>query len=669
MKRALRTAALLLLLAPGPFPAPARAEKCLDCHDKKAIGKGERSVHPPFGEEDCTACHADHGDSEKLVLARSGNALCTECHDTGDTGLLKAHRGIRGDRASCLSCHDPHRSAQERLLRPSRHRPLAFGRCDPCHRYDGRLLKPTVKELCLGCHAGEEFSRRVAHGPVRSGECLACHDPHGSREPFLLKGRYAAGRWTTGEADMALCFGCHDRTVFTSGVPVGTGFRSPGRNYHALHVTGDAAPARPGAASQRLSCRNCHETHTSDWPRLVRHELDCGGVPCLRLDYRRIEGGGECLSGCHGPQAYAAEGPGAAPVPAGAPATAPARTMPEPSALERSINRRCVSCHEKAVRRFAKKHIHAPVRAGYCSACHLDHGPENRLILLGEEDRVCGKCHDLRDVAAVAAHKGFPLAGSRCSECHDPHAEDGAALLLPRRHAPYEEGDCAACHGAPAAGWRIPGRVSEACLQCHDEVGRDAHPHPAIARQGCTGCHSPHLSREPKLLRAARPALCFRCHPRQRFAQETVHPPVAEGDCAACHPAHGSANPRLLARPYPLEQFVPFGAEKYALCWDCHDEGSITDPARVGDTQFSDGKRNLHALHLRDRTRSSGAGDRVQPGVSCRNCHDPHATEGPRLIRRVLDCNGVPCLKIDYRKIGAGGKCLGGCHDMQSYSR
>jgi predicted CXXCH cytochrome family protein len=63
----------------------------------------------------------------------------------------------------------------------------------------------------------------------------------------------------------------------------------------------------------------------------------------------------------------------------------------------------------------------------------------------------------------------------------------------------------------------------------------------------------------------------------------------------------------------------------------------------------------------------SELGTRVQPGVTCRNCHEPHATEKPRLIRRVLDCNGVPCLRIEFNQVGAGGRCLGGCHASQSY--
>jgi predicted CXXCH cytochrome family protein len=665
--RGLFPGTVLLAVALLVAPAPLAAEPCGDCHEKGDIGAGSRSVHPPFDENDCTSCHADHGDEGRLLLVEEGNALCEACHDSSDSGFLRSHHDVRGPKAPCLSCHDPHRSASESLLVPNRHRPLAFGRCDPCHRYDGKLHKP-VGQLCLGCHAGEEFSRKVGHAPVKRGDCLACHDPHASRLPALLKARYSPGRWIGGESDVALCLGCHDRERLLAAASESTHFRSGGDNLHALHVV-RSGPRRSGEATQNISCRGCHETHTSDGPRLVRRDLDCGGVPCLKLDYRRVDGGGQCLSGCHAPQDYAfavvspPRSTAAAPVPA--PKDAPA-LLPPPSALEQSINKRCVVCHEKEVRRFAAGGIHSPVRAGACSFCHLDHGPENRLVLLGREGRICARCHVLDSVGARAAHGGYSPAGSRCAECHDPHG-GAPGFIYEQRHPPFDEGDCGACHAPPAAGWTIAGDASRVCRECHDDVGSEKYPHTAIAAKGCLGCHRAHAAKEKGLLRAPRPALCFSCHPAQRFVGESTHDPVGGGDCAACHPAHGSANEGLLSGTYPVEQYVEFDAGRYGLCLDCHDEGALTDPGRAGDTGFADGTRNLHALHLRDRVSTSEVGTRVQPGVACRNCHDPHAADGPRLIRRVLDCNGVPCLQIEYRKVGAGGKCVGGCHITQSY--
>lgn len=643
-------------------PAPLHGEPCRDCHDKDAVGAGSRSVHLPFAHDDCTACHGEHGERQRLVLLAEGYDLCADCHDRDEPSFSRRHGNVRGDRAPCISCHDPHRSTEAKLLLPRRHRPLAFGRCDSCHRSDGRLQRP-APQLCKGCHQGEQFAGRIVHAPVKDGDCLACHDPHASREPWLLKEPYSASRRIGSLGEVALCLGCHDRDALVGDRPGGTLFRAGGANYHALHVSG---PARgPAGRGGGLSCRNCHHAHSSEGPRLVRRELDCGGVPCLVMDYRRSSTGGACLSGCHGPQSYAFLG---APEPPRPEPPGPARPeLPRQSELERSINKRCVGCHQQDIRRFAKASIHAPVRAGACTFCHIDHGPENRLILLNREDRVCGRCHDLSGPAARGAHGGFALAGSRCSECHDPHSGDGRALPLPLRHEPFAEGDCAACHGAAGSAWRIGARVTEVCAACHD-TGDGPNLHSALRLRDCTACHAPHAAREASLLRAPLPLLCFGCHAQRRFTGQTVHSPVEEGDCAACHPPHRSPEAGLLAGPYPIDRFVPFDPGRYGLCWECHDEGALTDPGRGADTGFSDASgRNLHALHLRDTRTATELGPRIQHGLSCRNCHEAHATEDPRLVRRSLDCAGVPCLQMEYHKVGAGGRCSGGCHDRKSY--
>ena len=82
---------------------------------------------------------------------------------------------------------------------------------------------------------------------------------------------------------------------------------------------------------------------------------------------------------------------------------------------------------------------------------------------------------------------------------------------------------------------------------------------------------------------------------------------------------------------------------------------------------FRDGKRSLHNLHVTDRRKETELGERVLPGISCRNCHNPHSTQNPRLVLEQLDCDGVPCLQLEYHKVGEGGRCLGGCHTRESY--
>ncbi len=670
-----RSALPMLLIALGialcpASPAGAGEGGCLDCHDLSSVSSGERSIHSPFRQRDCAGCHLDHGDEERLVLNGEGNALCARCHDFEDYDFLKPHSGLPAGRAQCLSCHDPHRSPLPTLLIEGRHRPLMYGRCDPCHRFDGRIHEASVKEQCLTCHDKEEFSRSFGHSPAVEGDCLECHDPHGSRRRALLLEEYSGGRWTGGSAEAyALCLDCHEEEILSSpGTDERTAFRSGATNLHRVHIEGEGDPVRP-ASDRGMTCRNCHEAHSSNYPRLIRAALDCGGVPCLRLEFRTLDGGGECTVSCHGTRAYFWDGSTRTPPPSPPPPPKPrAEEPPSPplTDLERSINRRCRNCHETDVLSFSRPVVHSPVRMGNCSACHLDHGSENRLVLLAREDRLCGRCHDLRGQGLGEAHRGYSLQGSRCTECHDPHASAKRFLLYDREHDPFAERDCGACHRDAAEGWALGAGINEVCRECHDEVTAPPFLHTALPRRSCTGCHRPHAGSVGKFLRAEGERLCFLCHSSEAFRRENTHPPVAEGDCGACHPPHGAQTEGLFVAPYPLGQYADFRTGAYGLCWECHDEALAAEPVST-DTGFRTGDRSLHATHVQNNRTESELGERVSPGLTCRNCHDPHSTENPRLMRQELDCGGVPCLQLEYHKVGEGGKCLGGCHVRQSY--
>jgi len=61
-------------------------------------------------------------------------------------------------------------------------------------------LKPDAVNVCLTCHSdqAELHSKKVLHQPAFQQGCAACHDPHGSDHPKLLR---AEGN--------ALCLECH----------------------------------------------------------------------------------------------------------------------------------------------------------------------------------------------------------------------------------------------------------------------------------------------------------------------------------------------------------------------------------------------------------------------------------------------------------------------------
>ena len=105
----------------------------------------------------------------------------------------------------------------------SSHPPYAEKRCNDCHdtTKEGGLAAPKDK-LCFLCH--DDFLKGAyAHAPAVAGNCLACHQPHDSVFPFLLKmdraklcdschvqQRLAPGLHSRVAKSGLLCTDCHD---------------------------------------------------------------------------------------------------------------------------------------------------------------------------------------------------------------------------------------------------------------------------------------------------------------------------------------------------------------------------------------------------------------------------------------------------------------------------
>ncbi|MDH4163253.1 MAG: OmpA family protein, partial [Nitrospirota bacterium] len=126
-------------------------------------------------------------------------------------------------------------------------------------------LKPaknglTVPETCEKCHS-DVMSMPFRHGPVDSGYCNLCHDPHGSDHSAWTRLR----SWE-------LCTTCHREKASDVHVIAGFvhGVSHPTRNVRD--------PLRPG---RKLSCISCHSPHSAETKYLlafgVTRETDlCG---------------------------------------------------------------------------------------------------------------------------------------------------------------------------------------------------------------------------------------------------------------------------------------------------------------------------------------------------------------------------------------------------------
>jgi predicted CXXCH cytochrome family protein len=161
-----------------------------------------------------------------------------------------------------------------------------------------------------------------------------------------------------------------------------------------------------------------------------------------------------------------------------------------------------------------------------------------------------------------ACHEGLPGASSGltmtadCAVCHK--AKFSATYL----HGPVEMKECGTCHSwsAEKNSVIVEKGVPEVCYACHeekkDQVENSASPHPVAG--DCLGCHSPHGTEQPHLLKTDIFRLCTGCHQEYGINHPVGRHPVRfarlkdsseEISCATCHNPHGSPNEAMLTMP------------------------------------------------------------------------------------------------------------------------
>jgi predicted CXXCH cytochrome family protein len=215
----------------------------------------------------------------------------------------------------------------------------------------------------------------------------------------------------------------------------------------------------------------------------------------------------------------------------------------------------CSACHEKIVANFK----------------NTSHG---RMTIEGEGERVegqgCEGCHgpgSLHVDAGGGKGKFIINPGKDPESCYRCHLDKKAEFNLTFHH-PVKEGkmNCLSCHNPHGDAAKPPGMtvsrgVNDTCAQCHREQAKPfVFTHEAL-REGCTECHTPHGSINPKLLTARDNNLCLKCHAQVASQPGTVvigkmphagfgsNNFLQRGTCfsAGCHTAvHGSnINPHL----------------------------------------------------------------------------------------------------------------------------
>ena len=337
----------------------------------------------------------------------------------------------------------------------------------------------------------------------------------------------------------------------------------------------------------------------------------------------------------------------------------------------------CTTCHEA----FGKKKVvHSPVAGGACTTCHNPHSSNEPKLLAQSQKDVCGTCHaDHVDFKVIHG----PVSAGSCTACHTPHESDNEKLLLKKGEElcfgchldmpevmkkknvhPAMATGCTSCHNphGSANPKMLADEGEKVCFACHPQIGEAVTsapvPHSAV-QMGCPSCHTPHASDNDRLLLKPEKDTCAECHgtviPKNA---KVFHGPDNDGKCTRCHNPHGGENAKLLVKEFPSEAYVPYTDKAFPLCFSCHKRDLLQHPETSFATNFRDGEKNLHYVHVNNK----------EKGRSCRLCHYWHGTVAPMLIADTVEF-GQWKLPLKFQKTETGGGCSPGCHKPQYYDR
>jgi predicted CXXCH cytochrome family protein len=669
-------------------------ELCFGCHDGgvqraaniEALWDADpaNKGHYDYADQkqaNCVFCHGPHGTANDSMISDSlggpglsRDAICRSCHSGSgsvydvmgsapgsygpdfsaasvhDFGLNVAIGGKTVD-LTCEGCHNPHNTANARLLQD---RIVFSGLSQVDVPKVTAIVQPQGQitgynggwqYYCTICHTsmtetgGQSPYRRHPVGiqpgpfyphtsgfgmkalPMESGNisCISCHYTHGSPKPSLLRFQDAA------TPQNRMCLQCHEQDEFLQG----------GSGSHG------------GFVQNQGRCADCHNMHTLANKKLLQESTE--SVLCLN---------------CH-------SGGGISKYDVWRDFT----TVPDPSVLRgsggtfgRYSELRGGTAH--SMHDINDEAAQAPggvTTLHRCGTCHNPHGSKNFRILRDAVNNVTG----INVYAATGAEGNFLNYSTGfvkfCAACHSQYnvTDDGngnwvrhpVGINLDNYSGPfslYENNtsyrpkvelesrntvSCVSCHFAHGSGkdanLKYPGgRTVNTCKTCHDRdkfgAGEQGSHAGFVGNDGtCSDCHSMHAEGNAKLLKdQMETGICVNCHdnPGASTSPNASHMDVWKG------PVFDS----------PTSWFGTGGSF------------GAYDPVNGGNS-FSMHPVNSDAL--------------IAPGnsatvVHCGTCHDTHGSPNYRLLKTSL--NGKSGISVSAN-LDAQGRTLsynGGMSDF-----
>ena len=239
-----------------------------------------------------------------------------------------------------------------------------------------------------------------------------------------------------------------------------------------IRVESQRDKAKDAAASDFVgsdTCAGCHEEVAKGF----------ASNPHVKMAQTHGKSGVTCEN-CHGAGKAHADGGGDT-----------SKIFNPAKATTKEVDAKCLGCHQGQHSNFERSgHGEANVS---CIACHSIHGgariPEH--LLKAAQPVLCFQCHgDAKPNFSMPFHHKVEEGLVKCSDCHDPHGTFGRK------------------------GLKSASQQDAVCMKCHAETaGPFVYEHAVVKTEGCTACHSPHGSPNPRLLnRANVNTICLECH-------------------------------------------------------------------------------------------------------------------------------------------------------------
>lgn len=449
---------------------------------------------------------------------------------------------------------------------------LDAANCVTCHDdlQGKKTVHPVLKDSgCDSCHEMKKVEKKTMVGLVEQGNalCLTCHS---SIEEAMGK-KYPHAVLEDG------CENCHQ--PHSSDFPKLLN-ASPAAVCAECHdITDDAFKNKHGRQPvDRLGCSSCHEPHGSDQAKLLTG----------KVKHAPFEGA-EC-NACH------------------------KRARGAKIRLRSDGSKLCFACHSDKEEEFKKESVHHPIKTEGCSSCHDPHMSDNKYMLKGKGNKLCLDCH--KDIQGLMTG-GYthPPAEEGCLDCHGAHATNQPYLLTDNSTTL-----CLNCHDGEdqtflSKHFKQPAD-SLTCSECHNPHGAktktltNTSMHPPYSEKECDSCHEG-VGDDRKLTFSADSIneMCLMCHDDKAeddSKKDMIKHGALEDDCTVCHSAHASGHHALLKDKTPR------------LCISCHDD--------IGD-------------HLKKKPYTHGIID----SHGCQACHDSHYAKNEKLLYKTPNELCVAC--------------------------